>query len=150
MRTCQPAAYVAAYRHVVDYLRQKGATNLRFIWGPAGDEEAVAYWPGADYVDAVGIDARRERQFGQPDLASAIGKTLQETGVDPSCVNLEITETIAMADADKSASVLGEFKRLGVYLSIDDFGTGYSSLSRLQGFPVDALKIDRAFISKLL
>jgi PAS domain S-box-containing protein len=89
------------------------------------------------------------KQFAQPELASQIGKTLQETGLDPRCVNLEITETIAMADAERSAVVLSELKALGVQLDIDDFGTGYSSLSRLQGFPVDTLKIDRAFISRI-
>ena len=89
------------------------------------------------------------KQFSQPELASQIGKTLQETGVDPSCVNLEITETIAMSDADRSTVVLSELKALGVRLDIDDFGTGYSSLSRLQRFAVDTLKIDRAFISHM-
>jgi PAS domain S-box-containing protein len=89
------------------------------------------------------------KQFAQPELASQIGKTLQETGLDPRCVNLEITETIAMADAGRSAVVLSELKALGVRLDIDDFGTGYSSLSRLQGCPVDTLKIDRAFISRI-
>lgn len=89
------------------------------------------------------------KQFTQPELAAEIGKTLQETGLDPSCLNLEITETIAMADADRSAVVLSEFKALGVRLDIDDFGTGYSSLSRLQRFPVDALKIDRSFTSRV-
>jgi PAS domain S-box-containing protein len=89
------------------------------------------------------------KQFAQPDLASQIGKTLRETGLDPGCLNLEITETIAMADADRSAVVLSELKTLGVRLDIDDFGTGYSSLSRLQRFPVDTLKIDRSFISRM-
>jgi len=89
------------------------------------------------------------KQFAQPNLAAQIGKTLQETGLDPSAVNLEITETIAMADADRSAVVLSELKALGVRLDIDDFGTGYSSLSRLQHFPVDRLKIDRSFISRM-
>ena len=89
------------------------------------------------------------KQFAQPELAAEIGKTLQETGLTPSCLNLEITETIAMADADRSAVVLSEFKALGVRLDIDDFGTGYSSLSRLQRFPVDALKIDRSFTSRV-
>jgi len=89
------------------------------------------------------------KQFAQPELASQIGKTLRETGLDPRCLNLEITETIAMADAKRSAVVLSELKALGVSLDIDDFGTGYSSLSRLQGFPVDTLKIDRAFISRI-
>ena len=89
------------------------------------------------------------KEFAQPDLAAQIGKTLQETGVSPGCVNVEITETIAMADADRSALVLSELKTLGVRLDIDDFGTGYSSLSRLQRFPVDTLKIDRTFISRM-
>jgi diguanylate cyclase (GGDEF)-like protein/PAS domain S-box-containing protein len=89
------------------------------------------------------------REFAQPDLAAQIGRTLQETGLDPSCVNLEITEMIAMADGDRSALVLSELKALGVRLEIDDFGTGYSSLSRLQHFPVDTLKIDRSFVSRM-
>ena len=87
------------------------------------------------------------KQFAQPDLAAQIGAILQQTGIDPRCVDLEITENVAMADAERSASVLSELKALGVRLSIDDFGTGYSSLCRLQKFPVDVLKIDRSFIS---
>jgi predicted signal transduction protein with EAL and GGDEF domain len=87
------------------------------------------------------------KQFAQPDLSAQIGKILLQTGIDPRCVDLEITENIAMADAERSAIVLSELKALGVRLSIDDFGTGYSSLSRLQRFPVDTLKIDRSFIS---
>jgi diguanylate cyclase (GGDEF)-like protein/PAS domain S-box-containing protein len=89
------------------------------------------------------------KQFAQPDLAAQISNTLKETGLNPRSLNLEITETIAMADADRSAVVLSELKALGVRLDIDDFGTGYSSLSRLQRFPVDTLKIDRSFISRM-
>jgi EAL domain-containing protein (putative c-di-GMP-specific phosphodiesterase class I) len=89
------------------------------------------------------------RQFQQAGLSAQISQILQQSGVDPNCVNLEITETIAMADAQKSAVVLQELKALGVHLEIDDFGTGYSSLSRLQRFPVDTLKIDRAFVSRM-
>jgi len=89
------------------------------------------------------------REFAQPDLASEIRKALEETGVDPGCVQLEIVERIAMGDAEKSGHVLSRLKALGVRLSIDDFGTGYSSLSRLHRIPVDTLKIDRAFISSI-
>ena len=89
------------------------------------------------------------KQFAQPDLASQIREILRETHTDPGCIDLEITENIAMADAAHSAVVFSQLKALGVHLSIDDFGTGYSSLSRLQRFPVDILKIDRAFISGL-
>jgi PAS domain S-box-containing protein len=89
------------------------------------------------------------RQFAQPDLAKEIGEILAQSGIQPSSVNLEITETIAMGDADHAFSVLSDLKALGVLLSIDDFGTGYSSLSRLPRFPIDALKIDRVFISQM-
>jgi len=89
------------------------------------------------------------KQFAQADLASQIGQLLQQGGMDPRCIDLEITETIAMADAERSASVLSELKTLGVGLDIDDFGTGYSSLSRLQSFRVDTLKIDRIFVSRM-
>jgi PAS domain S-box-containing protein len=89
------------------------------------------------------------KQFAQPDLTAQIAAVLKETGIAPQDVDVEITETIAMGDAERSARLLGELKALGVHLSIDDFGTGYSSLSRLQGFPVDTIKIDRAFVSKI-
>jgi PAS domain S-box-containing protein len=89
------------------------------------------------------------RQFAQPDLAKQIGEILTQSGIQPSSINLEITETIAMGDADHAFSVLSDLKALGVRLSIDDFGTGYSSLSRLPRYPIDALKIDRVFISQM-
>ena len=89
------------------------------------------------------------KEFAQPDLASEIRKCLEQTGIDPSCLQVEIIETIAMGDAEKSGQVLAQLKALGVRLSIDDFGTGYSSLGRLRRIPVDTLKIDRAFISNM-
>ena len=89
------------------------------------------------------------KEFAQSDFAAQIGTILAEVEIEPSCINVEITETIAMADPQRSSLVLSELKALGVHISIDDFGTGYSSLSRLQGFPVDTLKIDRSFISKI-
>ena len=89
------------------------------------------------------------REFAQPDLAAQMRTILTDVGIDPSCINVEITETIAMADPERSSLVLSQLRTLGVHLSIDDFGTGYSSLSRLQGLPVDTLKIDRVFISKM-
>ncbi|HEX3106825.1 MAG TPA: EAL domain-containing protein [Terriglobales bacterium] len=89
------------------------------------------------------------KQFALPDLAECISEILRQTEVAPSTINLEIMETIAMGDADRALGVLSELKALGVRLSLDDFGTGYSSLSRLPRFPVDALKIDRVFISNM-
>jgi PAS domain S-box-containing protein len=89
------------------------------------------------------------KQFAQPELAREIGAILEHTEIDANTVHLEITETIAMGDADQALAVLSGLKSLGVHLSIDDFGTGYSSLSRLPRFPIDALKIDRVFISHM-
>jgi PAS domain S-box-containing protein len=89
------------------------------------------------------------RQFAQSDLARDICLIIEQTGVTPNTLHLEIMETIAMGEAEKAAQVLAELKAVGVRLSIDDFGTGYSSLSRLQRLPVDSLKVDRTFISTM-
>ena len=85
--------------------------------------------------------------FGQHDLVRQVADTLQATGLEPRCLRLEITESVAMADAERARTVLIDLKALGVRISLDDFGTGYSSLSYLQGFPVDTLKIDRSFVT---
>ena len=89
------------------------------------------------------------KEFAQQDLAAQMKTILDAAGIHPSSINVEITENIVMADSERSNLVLSELKALGVQISIDDFGTGYSSLSRLQGFPVDTLKIDRTFISAI-
>jgi diguanylate cyclase (GGDEF)-like protein/PAS domain S-box-containing protein len=89
------------------------------------------------------------KELLQEDLVNSIRHTLQQTAMNPSHLQLEIRETVAMADAENATQVLVQLKGLGVRLSIDDFGTGYSSLSRLQGLPLDTLKIDRSFISDM-
>jgi PAS domain S-box-containing protein len=113
--------------------------------------EHLRYWQGQfAFAPPLSVSMNvSAREFEHPDLAREIAATLRQTGVPPSCLQLEIMETIAMGDADKAGGVLAELKALGVRLSIDDFGTGYSSLSRLQRFPVDTLKIDRSFISQM-
>ena len=89
------------------------------------------------------------RQFREPDLAQSVSRILKETGLDPACLQLEITESTAMGNAPATISTLEDLKVLGVCLAIDDFGTGYSSLSYLERFPVDRLKIDRSFVGDL-
>lgn len=89
------------------------------------------------------------RQFAQPDLVTQIRSTLRETGLDPHCLRLEITESVTIDDPKRVASVLTELKELGVRMSIDDFGTGYSSLSYLHSLPLDALKIDQSFVARM-
>ncbi|MEG5000132.1 sensor domain-containing protein [Microcoleus sp. B4-D4] len=88
-------------------------------------------------------------QFKQPDLIDRISEILQETQLDPRSLKLEITEGVIMDNAESAAATLAQLKNLEVQLYIDDFGTGYSSLSRLHTFPTDALKIDRAFVSRM-
>jgi EAL domain-containing protein (putative c-di-GMP-specific phosphodiesterase class I) len=89
------------------------------------------------------------RQLLDPDIVEVIGDILQRTGVRPPDLCLELTETVFMEDAEHFGRVLADIKALGVELAIDDFGTGYSSLSYLKRFPVDAVKIDRAFVDGL-
>ncbi len=88
-------------------------------------------------------------QFRQPNLVDEIGDLLNETGLDPSCLGLEITESAVMEDAPSTFTTLQELAALGVPLAIDDFGTGYSSLSYLRRFPVSYLKIDSSFVGGL-
>ncbi|MBZ5689326.1 MAG: EAL domain-containing protein [Acidobacteriia bacterium] len=85
-------------------------------------------------------------QFRQEGFATTIRKVLQETGLDPHYLELELTESLLLSNADASISVLQQLVAMGVGLAIDDFGTGYSSLSYLKRFPVSKLKIDRSFI----
>jgi diguanylate cyclase (GGDEF)-like protein/PAS domain S-box-containing protein len=89
------------------------------------------------------------KQFMQQDLVEQIKQTLRETGFDPHRLQLEITESVAMENAEATTTMLAQLKTLGVHILIDDFGTGYSSLSYLHRFPVNTLKIDRSFISRL-
>jgi diguanylate cyclase (GGDEF)-like protein/PAS domain S-box-containing protein len=87
------------------------------------------------------------RQFAQPDLIDQIRDILDESGVDPAYLKLEITESMVMDDFESAASMLFQLRALGVRLSMDDFGTGYSSLTYLHRFPIDTLKIDRSFVA---
>lgn len=86
------------------------------------------------------------RQFQRPDLYRKIDEILKETGLNPGCLSIEVTESVVMQDVDHAIETLVRLKNLGVHLAIDDFGTGYSSLSYLKRFPIDLLKIDRSFI----
>ncbi|MFA5983064.1 MAG: EAL domain-containing protein [Methylococcaceae bacterium] len=95
---------------------------------------------------AVNVSAR---QFLDTNLYQTIKQTLAETGLNPSALELEITESAVMQDPENTLQVLHQFQELGVRLSIDDFGTGYSSLTYLLRFPVQSVKIDRSFVKDL-
>ncbi len=89
------------------------------------------------------------RQFSEPDLAGQVEAAIAEAGIEPSLLDLELTESMLMVDGEATLKVLRDLARLGVQLSIDDFGTGYSSLAYLKRFPVNTVKIDRAFVRDL-
>jgi len=102
-------------------------------------------YPG---TPAIGITVNvSAKQFMQTDFVAEVKSVVEQTGIAPQSLQLEITETMAMSDPERSGRVLAQLRKLGVRISIDDFGTGYSSLSRLRSFPVDVLKIDRCFIT---
>ena len=89
------------------------------------------------------------RQIAQPDMIDQVKRALERSGLNPHCLKLEITESVVMENAEAATAMFKQLRALGVQLSIDDFGTGYSSLSYLHRFPVNYLKIDRSFVSRM-
>jgi len=109
----------------------------------------IAEWRRAGITPmpvAVNISAK---QFNQRDLAAKIETALRENDVDGSLLEVELTESTAMQNADEAIVAMGRLKALGVRIAIDDFGTGHSSLSYLKRLPIDVLKIDRSFVTGL-
>jgi diguanylate cyclase (GGDEF)-like protein len=127
---------------------QSGLSNPIDFWALRTACREVCSWiqEGAHVRVTVNLSAR---PFQQPDLIEKVQNVLEETGLPASHLELEITETLAMQNAEVSLGVLLALKDLGVQIAIDDFGTGYSSLSYLRTFPIDTLKIDESFVRSL-
>jgi diguanylate cyclase (GGDEF)-like protein len=89
------------------------------------------------------------RQFREGSLVERVSHALAESGLEASCLELELTESLIMQDVGRAIATMSELQAMGVHLSIDDFGTGYSSLSALKSFPISRLKIDRSFVQDL-
>ena len=87
------------------------------------------------------------KQFNEPNLVKVVAEIIEETGIPPEQLELEITESVIMTNVNKAIETLKALNAMGIKLSIDDFGTGYSSLSYLKRFPLNTLKIDRSFIN---
>jgi diguanylate cyclase len=111
--------------------------------------EQLAEWrrAGAELSIAVNVSAR---EVQAPDFVDIVTHTLSASGLEPAHLELELTESVALKDPEKSADVLGRLSRLGVRFSIDDFGSGYSSLMRLRQMPINVLKIDRFFVQDIV
>ena len=108
--------------------------------------ERLAYPDRSDVTVSVNVSAKG---FTSDALVPLVTEVLRATGFPARALKLEITESVAISDADRVRSVLRELRALGVRVSLDDFGTGYCSLSYLQQFPVDTLKIDRSFVARI-
>lgn len=112
--------------------------------------QQIRQWQTQYFSDpplSISVNIAR-RQFAQTELTSQIHSVLAETGLEPSCLTLEITESAIMENVEHAAIQMNQLKALGVQLCMDDFGTGYSSLSHLHLFPIDILKIDSSFIQQ--
>ena len=123
-------------------------TGLIMVLGEWALREACTQalkWP-TDIGVAVNLSPL---QFGSVDLVRTVENILEETGLSPARLELEITEGLLMRNTESTVAALHDLKKLGVRIAMDDFGTGYSSLSYLQSFPFDRIKVDRSFVSKL-
>jgi diguanylate cyclase (GGDEF)-like protein/PAS domain S-box-containing protein len=114
--------------------------------------QQMRFWQSRFQEDAplllsVNLSARH---FLQPDLVQQCRKVLYHTQLSPGSLTFEVTESAMMPDPEAAIQVMNQLKSLGVQIALDDFGTGYSSLSYLHRFPLDSLKIDRAFISRTM
>jgi PAS domain S-box-containing protein/diguanylate cyclase (GGDEF)-like protein len=99
-------------------------------------------------VVPVSVNLSAHQFDGQ--IVATVGRVLAEFGIEPGLLELELTESASMADADKSCALLAQLKGMGVQLAIDDFGTGYSNLNYLKRFPVDKLKLDQSFVADIM
>jgi diguanylate cyclase (GGDEF)-like protein len=111
--------------------------------------ECTARWRrdlGSSISVAVNVSAR---QVAQPTFAAEVAALLEELGLEPHCLELELTERVLVSNAGVVGATLRELRELGVLLAVDDFGTGYSSLAYLRTFPVTKVKVDRAFVSEV-
>jgi len=110
--------------------------------------EQAKKWHDMGYDLNAGINISA-KQFNQDKLVEVIQNTINDTGINPNLIELELTESIIMKNVERTLDICTKLKKMGVNISVDDFGTGYSSLSYLKHFPIDKLKIDQSFISNL-
>ncbi len=107
----------------------------------------IAEWNGrGTRIDRLAVNVGA-REFHDTHVEDTVRRVVDETGIDPASLSLEITERVALADVDHAVATLGRLRDLGIHTALDDFGTGYSSLRYLQELPIDTVKIDRSFVA---
>jgi diguanylate cyclase (GGDEF)-like protein len=111
--------------------------------------EQAKIWRDAGHTDLTLAVNLSVRQLSDPHIGARVAAILSQTGLPPTALELEITETLLLQPTDEILRLLNDFNERGIRLTVDDFGTGYSSLSYLQRFPIKALKVDRAFVSRI-
>jgi diguanylate cyclase (GGDEF)-like protein/PAS domain S-box-containing protein len=112
--------------------------------------QRLAHWAGQPLTRGLALAINvSAKQFAQPGFVGDVRRALEHSGADPTRLKLEITETAILGDIEEITAKLHELRDLGIRISLDDFGTGYSSLSYLSRLPLDQLKIDRSFVSRL-
>jgi diguanylate cyclase (GGDEF)-like protein/PAS domain S-box-containing protein len=110
--------------------------------------QAMAWAGEGSPIETIAVNISAV-EFGSEHFLNSVFSILTETGLDPHCLELELTEGVLMKRAETSAAILDQLRKAGVQLAVDDFGTGYSSLSYLRSFPLSALKIDQSFIRQI-
>jgi EAL domain-containing protein (putative c-di-GMP-specific phosphodiesterase class I)/DNA-binding response OmpR family regulator len=107
-------------------------------------------WQAEGFTDLAVAVNLSGRQLQDPDLYDTVAAALADSGLEPRLLELELTESFLVLDPEEAVRTLGRLKQLGVKISVDDFGTGYSSLAYLKRFPLDTLKVDRAFVRDIM
>jgi len=148
LRWRSPTRGVVQPDDFIPVLEETGAIAAVGAWVLVEACKQAASWHAAGHRIGMAVNVSA-RQLDDDELLGHVQAAIASSGFDPTALTLEITETTLMRNAEDTARRLLAIKQLGARIAIDDFGTGYSSLAHLQRFPVDALKIDRSFISRL-
>jgi diguanylate cyclase (GGDEF)-like protein len=146
LRWNHPQRGLVSPNEFISILEETGLINEVGEWVVRQACEQIRAWQ-SDGLEACPVAINLSaRQFNQNGLDTSIARVLKETRIDPNLLEFELTESMLMSDSEDAVRVLDNMKKCGIRLSVDDFGTGYSSLAYLRRFPLDSLKIDRAFI----
>ncbi|CDG81215.1 EAL domain-containing protein [Janthinobacterium agaricidamnosum] len=150
LRWARPGYGLVAPSEFVPLLEDTGLVVRAGAWVLLEACRQIALWRGSG-VGPVRVAVNvSSRQFAEGDLEAEVRHALAHYQVPAELLELELTETALMLNAERTVTLLGNLKRIGVKIAIDDFGTGYSSLSYLQRFPIDKLKIDIAFVRNIV